>query len=88
VVETGGLENRCTGNRTGGSNPSPSATTFVVLCLRIGDTDTDTLIAHPENRSRDEIGSATPPNESKPNLWTDFEHNPESVVVVVCGSAL
>jgi hypothetical protein len=25
VVETGGLENRCTGNRTGGSNPSPSA---------------------------------------------------------------
>jgi hypothetical protein len=26
VVETVGLENRCTGNRTGGSNPSPSAT--------------------------------------------------------------
>jgi hypothetical protein len=26
VVETGGLENRCTGNGTGGSNPSPSAT--------------------------------------------------------------
>jgi hypothetical protein len=25
VVETGGLENHCTGNRTGGSNPSPSA---------------------------------------------------------------
>jgi hypothetical protein len=25
VVETGGLENRCTGNGTGGSNPSPSA---------------------------------------------------------------
>jgi hypothetical protein len=25
VVETVGLENRCTGNRTGGSNPSPSA---------------------------------------------------------------
>ena len=25
LVETGGLENRCTGNRTGGSNPSPSA---------------------------------------------------------------
>jgi hypothetical protein len=28
VVETGGLENRCTGNRTGGSNPSPSAIIF------------------------------------------------------------
>jgi hypothetical protein len=26
VVETGGLENHCTGNGTGGSNPSPSAT--------------------------------------------------------------
>ncbi len=26
MVETGGLENRCTGNGTGGSNPSPSAT--------------------------------------------------------------
>jgi hypothetical protein len=26
VVKTGGLENRCTGNGTGGSNPSPSAT--------------------------------------------------------------
>ena len=26
MVETGGLENRCAGNRTGGSNPSPSAT--------------------------------------------------------------
>ncbi len=25
MVETVGLENRCTGNRTGGSNPSPSA---------------------------------------------------------------
>jgi hypothetical protein len=25
VVERGGLENRCTGNRTEGSNPSPSA---------------------------------------------------------------
>jgi hypothetical protein len=31
VVETGGLENRCTGNRTGGSNPSPSASYFCVL---------------------------------------------------------
>ena len=29
MVETGGLENRCTGNRTGGSNPSPSASIFV-----------------------------------------------------------
>jgi hypothetical protein len=28
VVETGGLENHCTGNRTGGSNPSPSAMQF------------------------------------------------------------
>ena len=26
MVETGGLENHCTGNGTGGSNPSPSAT--------------------------------------------------------------
>jgi hypothetical protein len=25
VVESGGLENRCAGNRTEGSNPSPSA---------------------------------------------------------------
>ena len=30
MVETGGLENRCTGNRTGGSNPSPSATTQLI----------------------------------------------------------
>ena len=27
VVEWGGLENRCTGDRTEGSNPSPSAKT-------------------------------------------------------------
>ena len=26
MVDGGGLENRCTGNRIGGSNPSPSAT--------------------------------------------------------------
>ena len=26
MAETGGLENHCAGNRTGGSNPSPSAT--------------------------------------------------------------
>ena len=32
MVETGGLENRCTGNRTGGSNPSLSAT-FLRLAL-------------------------------------------------------
>jgi hypothetical protein len=25
VVDGGGLENHCTGNRAGGSNPSPSA---------------------------------------------------------------
>jgi hypothetical protein len=31
VVETGGLENRCTGNRTGGSNPSPSASYPCIL---------------------------------------------------------
>jgi hypothetical protein len=44
VVETGGLENRCTGNRTGGSNPSPSASksslqrNFAVLSLEIRET--------------------------------------------------
>ena len=31
MVETGGLENRCTGNRTGGSNPSPSAISYPEL---------------------------------------------------------
>ena len=41
MVETGGLENRCTGNRTGGSNPSPSAIIFVIWHLRVGDTYTD-----------------------------------------------
>ncbi len=35
MVETGGLENRCAGNRTGGSNPSPSAIFFVVVVLRL-----------------------------------------------------
>jgi hypothetical protein len=30
VVETGGLENRCTGNRTGGSNPSSSVNSQIV----------------------------------------------------------
>jgi hypothetical protein len=33
VVETVGLENRCTGNRTGGSNPSPSATQSILQRL-------------------------------------------------------
>jgi hypothetical protein len=30
VVDGGGLENRCTGNRIGGSNPSPSANSLQV----------------------------------------------------------
>ena len=34
MVETGGLENRCTGNRTGGSNPSPSATLLLPVAPR------------------------------------------------------
>jgi hypothetical protein len=39
VVETGGLENRCAGNRTGGSNPSPSASNFLLLQLFGGSPD-------------------------------------------------
>jgi hypothetical protein len=35
VVETVGLENRCAGNRTGGSNPSPSATSLNCRELRL-----------------------------------------------------
>lgn len=31
MVETGGLENRCAGNRTGGSNPSPSASNLLLV---------------------------------------------------------
>ena len=31
MVERGGLENRCTGNSTEGSNPSPSATQSVSI---------------------------------------------------------
>jgi hypothetical protein len=30
VVERGGLENRCGGNSTGGSNPSPSVSSITV----------------------------------------------------------
>ena len=36
MVETGGLENRCTGNRTGGSNPSLSASFLRGPSLRSG----------------------------------------------------
>ena len=31
MVEVGGLENHCTGNRTGGSNPSLSANLFLLI---------------------------------------------------------
>jgi hypothetical protein len=34
VVEWGGLENRCASNRTGGSNPSPSANSPLLNILR------------------------------------------------------
>ena len=33
AVDGGGLENHCTGNRTGGSNPSPSATISLSLIV-------------------------------------------------------
>src|SRR5678816_1901838 len=32
AVDGGGLENHCTGNGTGGSNPSPSATLASLVC--------------------------------------------------------
>jgi hypothetical protein len=35
VVEGGGLENRITRNRDGGSNPSPSATSFRISSLLV-----------------------------------------------------
>ena len=38
MVEGGGLENRCTGNRTGGSNPSLSANSHWVVPGDIGKT--------------------------------------------------
>ena len=34
MVDGGGLENHCTGNRTGGSNPSPSATLLISFAPR------------------------------------------------------
>ena len=43
MVETGGLENHCAGNRTGGSNPSPSAINYVLVKGQKNATDfTDT----------------------------------------------
>ena len=33
AVECGGLENRCGGNSTGGSNPSPSASNILLKLL-------------------------------------------------------
>ena len=55
AVECGGLENRCGGNSTGGSNPSPSASirntslVDVFLCYRVMDTVgvSGTKIKHP-----------------------------------------
>jgi hypothetical protein len=51
VVETGGLENHCTGNRTGGSNPSPSAIPTQVLRLRSGFRRAARFLACPEKTS-------------------------------------
>jgi hypothetical protein len=42
VVDGSGLENRHTRKGIGGSNPSLSASTFVIWHLRVGDTYTDT----------------------------------------------
>jgi hypothetical protein len=41
VVEGASLENWSTGNCTGGSNPSLSASTLVIWHLQAGDTYTD-----------------------------------------------
>ena len=38
MVDGGGLENHCTGNRAGGSNPSPSANPFSPQSLRDFDS--------------------------------------------------
>ena len=62
MVETGGLENRCGGNSTGGSNPSPSAnlshSDSIVVAMRRDRKTVEYIVfpdeghpfARPENR--------------------------------------
>jgi hypothetical protein len=50
VVDGSGLENRHTRKGIGGSNPSLSAITFVILYLKVGDTYTDTRISNGSHR--------------------------------------
>ena len=49
MVDGSGLENRHTRKGIGGSNPSLSASIFIIRQLRVGDTCTDTRIrrGHP-----------------------------------------
>ena len=51
MVETGGLENRCTRKGTGGSNPSLSAITYILTSLRRPDTHTKSLFAEAANQA-------------------------------------
>jgi hypothetical protein len=50
VVDGSGLENRRTRKGTGGSNPSLSANTLVILYLQAGDTYTDSTISEGRHR--------------------------------------
>ena len=50
MVYGSGLENRHTRKGIGGSNPSLSAITFVILYLQAGDTYTDTRISERGHR--------------------------------------
>jgi hypothetical protein len=57
VVETGGLENRCAGNRTGGSNPSPSAMQSELTCAAQLATYTSNNCHHIFPTEREYTGS-------------------------------
>ena len=79
MVETGGLENRCTGNRTGGSNPSPSAirTMSTFLTIRPATLDDCEQIA----RLSEQLGYPTMREQTQHRL-ADIINDRDHIVYV------
>jgi GNAT superfamily N-acetyltransferase len=80
VVETGGLENRCTGNRTGGSNPSPSAIPTMSMHVTIRPATLDDC--EPIARLSEQLGYPTTREQTQQRLQGIITHNRDHIVYV------
>ena len=74
MVESGGLENRCTRKGTVGSNPTLSAKELPIVDLQLSISDAGFSILICDRRSQSQIGNRPSANSGEVQEWLNWQH--------------